>query len=50
MRGTLNAGGVGVAAPQLDMPIQLAVVGDQCRTPDRLSPERIQEQERVLVL
>lgn len=47
MRERISAGGVGLAAPQLGVSIQLAVIEDRCRNPLNLGPERFREQERV---
>ena len=46
-RERLSAGGVGLAAPQLGVSIQLAVIEDRCLNPFNLPPERLREQGRV---
>lgn len=47
MREKISAGGVGLAAPQLGVSIQLAVIEDRCLNPFNLPPERLREQGRV---
>jgi peptide deformylase len=48
MRETMRAApGVGLAAPQIDKPIQLAVIEDSADLQSRLSKEALSERERV---
>lgn len=50
MRETMrDAPGVGLAAPQVGMPLQLAVIEDQAEYMKGMSPEEIKERERAPV-
>jgi|SRR5579863_1485576 len=50
MRETMHdAPGVGLAAPQIGMPVQLVVVEDQPRFLEKISPEELAERERSAV-
>jgi peptide deformylase len=49
MRETLEAAGVGLAAPQVGVPIQLAVIEDRCRNPLNMAADLLEAQERTPV-
>jgi peptide deformylase len=50
MRETMHAApGVGLAAPQVGVPLQLAVIEDRAEYLDRLTPEQLAERGRQVV-